>query len=45
MVQDHFWVNAFLTHFDPLLVLKRPIFKALWDFPCVKTRHHGLKTG
>ena len=31
--------------FDPLLVLKRPIFKAYWDFPWAKTRDHGLKTG
>ena len=44
MVQDHFWKNAFLTHFDPFLVLKRPIFKAFWDFAWSKTRHNGLKT-
>ena len=24
---------------------KRPIFKASWDFPWPKTRHHELKTG
>ena len=30
--------------FDPLLVPERPIFKAFWDFPWPKTRHHGLKT-
>ena len=29
--------------FDPFLVPKRPIFKAFWDFPWPKTRHHGLK--
>ena len=45
MVQDNFWENAFLTIFDALLVLKRPVFKAFWDFPWPKTRHHGLKTG
>ena len=28
---------------DPFLVSKRPIFKAFWDFPWPKTRHHGLK--
>ena len=43
MVQYHFWKNAFLTYFDPLLVPKRPIFKAFWDFPWPKTRHLGLK--
>ena len=31
--------------FDPFLVPKRPLFKAFWDFPWAKTRHHGLKTG
>ena len=45
MVQDRFWKNAFLTHLDPFLVLKQPIFKAFWDFPWPKTCHHGLKTG
>ena len=25
-------------------MLKHPIFKAFWDFPWPKTRHHGLKT-
>ena len=33
--------------FDPFLTIvgpKRPIFKAFWDFPWPKTRHHGLKT-
>ena len=45
MVQDHFWKTAFLTHFYPFLVLKRPIFKAFWHFPWPKTRHHRLKTG
>ena len=31
--------------FDPFLVPKQPIFKAFWDFPWGKTRHHGLKMG
>ena len=30
---------------DPFLVPKQPIFKAFWDFPWPKTRHHGLKMG
>ena len=29
--------------FDLFLVPKRPIFKAFWDFPWAKRRHHGLK--
>jgi hypothetical protein len=37
--------NTFLTHFLPLLVQKGPIFKALWDFPWAKMRHHRLKVG
>ena len=32
--------GPFLTQF---LVPKRPIFKAFWDFPWPKTRHHGLE--
>ena len=44
MVQDHFLEKrVFDPIFDPLLVPKRPIFKAFWDFPWPKTRHHGLK--
>ena len=45
MVRDHFWKKTFLTHFDPFLVPKWPIFKAFWDFPWAKTRRHGLKMG
>ena len=37
--------NAFLTHFSPNLVPKRPVFKAFWEFPWPKSRHQGLKTG
>ena len=28
MVNEHFWKNAFLTHFHPFLTPKWPIFKA-----------------
>ena len=35
----------FCPIFDPFFVPKRPLFKAYWDFPWPKTRHHGLKTG
>ena len=37
--------NTFLTIFDRILVLKRPIFKALWDLPCPKMHHHEVKMG
>ena len=30
--------------FDPFLVPKQPIFKAVWDFTRAKTGHHELKT-
>ena len=40
MVRNHSWKNTF----DPFLVLKRPIFKAFWDFTWPKTRPHRLKT-
>ena len=39
-----FWKTVFFTIFDPFLLLKRPIFKALGDFPGPLTRHHWLKT-
>ena len=32
----------FSPSFDPFLVLKRPLFKAFWDFPRAKKRHHAL---
>ena len=35
----------FSPSFDPFLVLNQPLFKAFWDFPWAKTRHHGLKMG
>ena len=35
----------FCPIFDPFLVPKGPLFKAFWDFPWAKTRHHGLKVG
>ena len=31
--------------FHPILLPKRPLFKAFWDFPWAKTRHHALKMG
>ena len=34
-----------MTHFEPFLVPKRPVFKAYWDFAWAKMRHHGHKTG
>ena len=44
MVRGHFWENTFLNHFfNPFLVLKRPLFKAFWNFPWAKARHHELK--
>ena len=43
MVQNHFWKNAFLTHFHPFLVPQRPNFKAFWHFPWVKMRDLGLE--
>ena len=44
MVYNHFWKNTFLTRFSPIFGPKA-LFKAFWDFPCAKTRHHGLKMG
>ena len=42
------WITFGKTRFSPIfdayLGPKRPIFKAFWDFPWPKTRHHGLKT-
>ena len=35
----------FSPSFDPFLVVNQPLFKAFWDFPWAKTRHHGLKMG
>ena len=35
--------TRFRPIFDPFLDPKRPIFKACWDFPWSKPRHHGLK--
>ena len=39
-----FGKTRFSPIFDAYLGPKRPIFKAFWDFPWPKTRHHGLKT-
>ena len=39
-----FGKTRFSPIFDPLLVPKRPIFKAFWDFPWPITHYHGLKT-
>ena len=35
----------FSPSFDPFLVVNQPLFKAFWDLPWAKTRHHGLKMG
>ena len=40
-VSEKLFFDPFLTHFWSQT---RPIFKALWDVPWPKTRHHGLKT-
>ena len=51
MVQDHFWKNAFSTHFGPIFgpktthIIILEYIKAFWDFPWAKTRHHGLQMG
>ena len=50
MVQDHFWKNAFWTHFSPIFGPKTAHFQGILGFSMAqnawgKTRHHGLKTG
>ena len=35
----------FSPSFDPFVVLNQPLFKAFWDSPSAKTRHHGLQMG
>ena len=39
----NFRTMRFDPFFDPLFVQKWPLFKAYWDFPWAKTRHHWLK--
>ena len=40
-----FGKTTFLTHFDPFLVAKQPIFKAFCDFGGAKMGCNGLKNG
>ena len=39
-----FGETHFSPIFDPFVVPKQPIFKAMWDFRRAKTGHHELKT-
>ena len=43
MVQDHFWKNAFLTHFWPIVGPKTAHFQGILGVPWPKTRHDGLR--
>ena len=45
MVQGRFWRSSFLADFGPIFRRKTVFFKAIWDFPWAKMRHHGLKMG
>ena len=40
-----FGKTRFSPIFDPLLVPKRPLLRAFWDFPWAKMLSNGLKLG
>ena len=48
MVQDHFWKNTFLTHFQPMFGLETPHFQGIVGFSMAQNvpprAQNGLQT-